>query len=254
MAGLRMKAAVAQAPGSTLELTEVVLDEPRSDEVLIKMRVTGICHTDINASQGRLPVTMPIILGHEGAGVVERVGAHVTQVSPGDTVVLVPDFCRDCSQCRQGHTAYCELADVLVFGGTRLDGTPKAHRNGEAVRAGFFGESSFAEYSLVTERNIVKVSPEAPLALLASLTCGVNAGAGGILNGLEVGPHHSVAVFGVGTVGLAAVMAAAMAGAHHIIAVDRHASRLDLARELGATAVVNTAQSPDVGAALAAAA
>src|SRR5690625_5812849 len=90
MAGLRMKAAVATAPGSSLEMTEIVLDEPRADEVLVKMRVSGICHTDINASQGRLPVTMPIVLGHEGAGVVERVGAQVTEVSPGDTVVLVP--------------------------------------------------------------------------------------------------------------------------------------------------------------------
>jgi aryl-alcohol dehydrogenase len=245
MVGVRMKAAVARKARAPLDLVDIDLDEPRDDEVLVKILATGICHTDVNASTGRLPVTMPIILGHEGAGVVERTGAQVTSVVPGDKVLLAPDFCGRCRQCRQGHTAYCELAGLLVFSGTRPDGTTKASLAGEPVRAAFFGESSFAEYSLVTERNILRVDDDAALPVLCALTCGVQAGAGAVLNALQVRPEHSLAAFGVGTVGLAAVMAAAMSGAHTIIAVDRHQSRLDLAFELGATHVVNTTEVED---------
>lgn len=246
-------AAVAHTPGDALSIVQIALDEPRDDEVLIRMVASGICHTDISASTGRLPTRMPIVLGHEGAGVVERVGARVRGVGPGDRVLLTPDFCGVCTQCRQGHTAYCEATGTLVFGGTRIDGTTKASLNGEPVRAGFFGQSSFAQYSLVTERNILKVPADAPLHLLAALSCGVNAGAGAVLNSLRPGPEHSIAVFGAGTVGLAAVMAARMSGARRIVAVDRHASRLDLARELGATHTVNTAEEGDTVAAIRAA-
>ena len=243
---IKTQAAVALTAGAPLEIHEIDLDEPRDDEVLVRVVATGICHTDISASTGRLPVKMPIVLGHEGAGIVERVGSLVTSVAPGDHVVITPDFCGTCTQCRTGHTAYCENAGVLVFGGTRLDGTTKASLDGEAVRAGFFGQSSFSQFSLVTERNILKVPADAPLNMLAVLTCGVNAGAGAVLNALRPDPEHSIAVFGTGTVGLAAIMAAKVRGARTIIAVDRHESRLELARELGATHVVNTAEHEDV--------
>lgn len=241
-----MRAAVAQTAGSEFDLVEVELDDPRDDEVLVRILAVGICHTDINALSGRLPVTMPIILGHEGAGVVERVGPDVTSVSPGDRVVIAPDFCGTCRQCRLGHTAYCESASVLVFGGTRPDGTTKASRDGEPVRAAFFGQSSFAEYSLVTERNILRVPGDAPLHHLCALTCGTNAGAGVMLNTLKPDPDHSVAVFGVGTVGLAALAAAKMRGARTLIAVDVHESRLELAREFGATHVIRGGHGVDV--------
>ena len=245
-----MKAAIARTPAREFEVSTVELDEPRADEVLVRILAVGICHTDINALSGRLPVTMPIILGHEGSGVVERVGANVTGVRPGDRIVITPDFCGTCRQCREGHTAYCEKSGVLVFGGTRLDGSTKASHNGEPVRAAFFGQSSFAEYALVTERNVIKVGDDAPLHHLCALTCGANAGAGAMLNTLKPDPDHAVAVFGVGTVGLAALAAARMRGARTIIAVDLHESRLELAREFGATHVVRSGHGVDVQAEL----
>jgi len=240
-----MTAAIAMQPGDRFDVAEVELDEPRDDEVLVRILAVGICHTDINALNQRLPVPLPMILGHEGAGVVERVGSLVTSVQPGDRVVIAPDFCGKCTQCRLGHTAYCERSGVLVFGGTRLDGSTKASRDGVPVRAGFFGQSSFAEFSLVTERNIIKVDDDAPLQHLAALTCGVNAGAGAVLNTLKPEPSHSMAIFGVGTVGLAAIAAAKMRGTRTIIAIDRFDSRLELAREFGATHVINTSATPD---------
>ena len=247
---VKTRAAVARIAGHPLDILDIDLDEPRDDEVLIRIVATGICHTDISASTGRLPVTMPIVLGHEGAGIVERVGRLVTTVAPGDHVVITPDFCGTCTQCRTGHTAYCENSGTLVFGATRLDGTTKASLNGEPVRAAFFGQSSFSQFSLVTERNILKVPADAPLHLLAVLTCGVNAGAGAVLNALRPDPEHSIAVFGAGTVGLAAIMAAKVRGARTIIAVDRHTSRLELARTVGATHVVNTSEQEDAVAAI----
>ncbi|MER7796832.1 NAD(P)-dependent alcohol dehydrogenase [Microbacterium sp. NPDC096154] len=245
-----MTAAVAARPGTEFDLLEIELEEPRDDEVLVRVLATGICHTDLNALSGRLPVTMPIVLGHEGAGVVERVGERVTTVRPGDRVVIVPDFCGACDECRQGRTSYCLKSGQLVFGGVRLDGSAKAAHDGDPVRAGFFGQSSFAPYSLVTERNIIPAAEDAPLEHLCALTCGTSAGAGAMLNTLKPEPHHAVAVFGVGTVGLMAVAAARLRGARRIIAVDVHRSRLDMALELGATDVVQAGPGVDTVAAL----
>lgn len=232
------RAAIARAPGLLLDLSEITLDDPRDDEVLVRMVACGVCHTDASALSGRLPVDMPIVLGHEGAGIVERVGSRVTLVEPGDHVLFTPDFCGKCRQCRIGATPYCEQSSVLVFGGTRLDGSTKAAEGSTPVRAGFFGQSSFSEYSLVTERNILTVPRSLSLTSLAALTCGFNAGAGAILNSLQPGPEHSVGVFGIGTVGLAAIIAARLRGVRTILAVDRHPARLQLAQELGATDVI----------------
>ena len=245
-----MTAAVAAQAGAEFELLDIELDEPRAEEVLVRILAVGICHTDINALSGRLPVTMPIILGHEGSGVVERVGSLVTSVKPGDKVVIAPDFCGACTQCRLGHTAYCEKSGTLVFGGTRLDGSTKASHRGDPVRGAFFGQSSFAQYSLVTERNIIRVADDARLQYLCALTCGANAGAGAVLNTLKPDPDHSLAVFGVGTVGLAAIAAARMRGTREIIAIDVHDSRLQLAREFGATHTINTTGGVDAVAAI----
>ncbi len=238
---MKIQAAVAWQAGAALSIEEFDLDDPRDDEILVQVEAVGVCHTDDNARLGRLPVAFPVILGHEGSGVVERVGRDVTKVRPGDKVLFTPDYCGQCEQCVLGKTPYCDQVVPVTFAGTRADGTPRAHQGGRPVRASFFGQSSFATHSLVTERNIVPVPRDAPLRYLAGLTCGVQTGAGAILNAMPVGSASKVAVWGAGAVGLAAVMAARASGAAEIVAVDRVRHRLDLALELGATHVIDAA-------------
>jgi aryl-alcohol dehydrogenase len=237
---VKIHAAVAWEAGATLSIEEFDLDDPRDDEILVRVEAVGVCHTDDNARLGRLPVVFPIILGHEGAGTVERVGRDVTKVGPGDRVLFTPDYCGDCEQCALGKTPYCDDVVHLTFVGTRADGTPRARQGGKPVRAAFFGQSSFATHSLVTERNIVPVASDAPLHYLAGFTCGVQTGAGAILNAMPVGAASKVAIWGTGAVGLAAVMAAKASGAAEIIAIDRVGHRLALAADFGATATIDT--------------
>jgi aryl-alcohol dehydrogenase len=237
---MKIQAAVAWEAGATLSIEEFDLDDPRDDEILVKVEAVGVCHTDDNARLGRLPVVFPIILGHEGSGVVERVGKDVAKVRPGDRVLFTPDYCGKCEQCVLGKTPYCDQVVPVTFTGTRPDGTPRAYSNGRPVRASFFGQSSFATHSLVTERNIVPVPRDAPLRYLAGFTCGVQTGAGAILNAMPVNSASRVAIWGTGAVGLAAVMAAKASGAAEIVAVDRVRHRLDLALELGATHAIDT--------------
>jgi aryl-alcohol dehydrogenase len=237
---VKIQAAVAWEAGAELSIEEFDLDDPRDDEILVRVEAVGVCHTDDNARLGRLPVVFPIILGHEGSGVVERVGRAVTRVGPGDRVLFTPDYCGRCEQCTLGLTPYCDQVVPVTFTGTRPDGSPRAHQHGRPVRASFFGQSSFATHSLVTERNIVPVPADAPLRYLAGFTCGVQTGAGAILNAMPVRPGSRVAIWGTGAVGLAAVMAAAASGADEIIALDRVGHRLKLAAELGATATIDT--------------
>jgi aryl-alcohol dehydrogenase len=237
---MKIQAAVAWEAGAALSIEEFDLDDPRDDEILVRVEAVGVCHTDDNARLGRLPVVFPIILGHEGSGVVERVGRDVAKVRPGDKVLFTPDYCGRCEQCVLGKTPYCDQVVPVTFSGTRPDGTPRAHQGGRPVRASFFGQSSFATHSLVTERNVVPVPRDAPLHYLAGFTCGVQTGAGAILNAMPVNSASKVAVWGAGAVGLAAVMAARASGAAGIVAVDRVRHRLDLALELGATHVIDT--------------
>jgi aryl-alcohol dehydrogenase len=237
---VKIQAAVAWEAGATLSIEEVDLDDPRDDEILVRVEAVGVCHTDESSRLGLLPVVYPIILGHEGAGTVERVGTDVTRVKPGDRVLFTPDYCGRCEQCVLGYTPYCEQLVPVTFLGARPDGSPRAQQNGRPVRASFFGQSSFATHSLVTERNIIPVPPDAPLHYLAGFTCGVQTGAGVIFNAIGVAPHQAVAVFGTGAVGLAAVMAAKASGAREIVAVDRVRHRLELAVELGATHAIDT--------------
>lgn len=237
---MKIQAAVAWEAGAPLSVEELDLDDPREDEILVRVEAVGVCHTDDSARLGRLPVVFPVVLGHEGSGTVERTGGSVTRVGPGDRVLFTPDYCGRCEQCVLGMTPYCDQVVAVTFTGTRPDGTPRAHQGGVPVRASFFGQSSFATHCLVTERNIVPVPRDAPLRYLAGLTCGVQTGAGAILNAMPAGSASRVAVWGAGAVGLAAVMAARASGAAEIIAVDRVRSRLDLALELGATHVADT--------------
>jgi aryl-alcohol dehydrogenase len=181
------------------------------------------------------------VLGHEGAGVVEAVGGTVSSVGPGDHVVLSYQACGHCRLCLRGRYSYCERGFEANFGGARLDGSNGLRHVGAGpdVHGHFFGQSSFATHSLATERNVVKVPRDVPLELLGPLGCGLQTGAGAVLNSLKVPAGASVAVFGSGAVGLAAIMAAGVASAHPIVAVDINPKRLELARELGATHVLD---------------
>ncbi|MBC7273462.1 MAG: alcohol dehydrogenase catalytic domain-containing protein, partial [Streptomyces sp.] len=252
---MRIRAAVAESTTEPLAVEELELDEPRADEILVRMVATGICQTDAHAWHQRVPVPLPLVLGHEGAGVVERVGPAVTGLEPGDHVVLSFQACGQCDQCLSGHPAYCDQAFAANFSGARLDGTEGVHRaedaDGEAgeVHGHFFGQSSFATHALTTQRNTVKVDKDVPLELLAPLGCGLQTGAGSVLNSFVVPTGGSLAVFGVGAVGFGALMAARAAGAATIIAVDVNPRRLALAEELGATHTIN-ATGTDVAAAI----
>ena len=203
---ITIKAAVAESKGAPFKIEELELDEPRPDEVLVRIVACGICQTDSHAWHQHLPVPLPAILGHEGAGVVERIGSTVTSVAAGDHVVLSYQACGRCRQCFGGHYPYCDRAAEANFGGARLDGSNGVHRRGGAGIAGdvhghFFGQSSFATYALTTERNTVKVPDDVPLEILAPLGCGLQTGAGAVLNTFGMSPRESIAVFGTGAVG-----------------------------------------------------
>jgi len=203
-------------------------------------------------------VPMPIVLGHVGAGVVEQVGDSVNKLVAGDHVVLTYMWCGHCKPCLRGDLTYCENFYALNFGGAREDGSTstfetvgeheaqETHNYGRRIHDHFFGQSTFGTYALANERNVVKVPKEAPLELLGPLGCGIQTGAGAVMNALKVRPGSSFATFGGGAVGLSAVMAARVAGATTIIAADVVPSRLELARELGATHIVNSRETDPV--------
>ncbi|WP_369221028.1 NAD(P)-dependent alcohol dehydrogenase [Streptomyces sp. R39] len=234
------RAAVVESGGAPFTLSDVELDAPGPYEALVGMVATGLCHTDLSVASGGLPFPLPGVLGHEGAGVVEAVGSAVTGVAPGDHVVLSFTSCGTCRNCHGGHPAYCTTwLPLNLIGGRRADGTATVSRDGEPLGGHFFGQSSFAERALVAERSLVKVDPDVPLESIAPLGCGVQTGVGAVWNVLEPAAGSTVVVLGAGAVGLSAVMAAALTPATTIIAVDRLAGRLELAREVGATHTVD---------------
>lgn len=238
---MKISAALLVALDTPLSLQALELDEPRPDEVLIRIVATGICHTDIALIQGHpVPLPVPFVLGHEGAGVVERMGAAVKGLAPGDHVVLSFDHCGACPRCQSGDAAYCEHFFVN-FSGRRRDGSTTLAQNGKPVFGNFFGQSSFSTHVLASARNSIKVPKDLLLETLGPLGCGIQTGAGAVINALRPRVGDSIAVFGAGAVGLSAVMAAKVMGATTIIAIDLHEDRLQLARELGATHVVNAA-------------
>jgi aryl-alcohol dehydrogenase len=242
-----IKAAIVHQPGSPFSIEEVKLSPPRKDEVLVRVVACGVCHTDIVVRNQEMSSPLPAILGHEGAGIVEAVGEDVTSVAPGDHVIMSYMYCGECYLCDSGHPAHCQHVGPINFGGGRLDGSTSASdASGGVIHDHFFGQSSFAEYSVASEKNVVKVPKDLPLDLLAPLGCGLQTGAGAVLNALKVRPGSSFVAFGCGAVGLAAVMAARIAGATTIIAVDINASRLELALELGATHAVNASSGDPV--------
>ena len=229
--------------GPALETLE--LDAPRDDEVLVRIVAAGICHTDLI---GSALTPLPAVFGHEGAGVVEAVGARVNKVRPGDHVALTFGSCGGCASCREGAPAYCVHSHALNFGGHRLDGSRTLRGPSGPVHGAFFQQSSFASHALATERNVVPVPADFPLELAAPLGCGIQTGVGAVLNTLAVPAGASVAVFGAGSVGLSAIMGAVIAGCSPIIAVDVRPERLALARELGATHAIDAGTGGTVAA------
>lgn len=239
-----VRAAVLRGPEAAFTLENVSLEDPQPGEVLVKVSGVGFCHTDLLARHA--PLELPAIYGHEASGVVEAVGAGVTRVAPGDHVVLSYDSCGGCESCVDGEPSGCAQFGLRNNYGRRPDGTtPVTDGAGHEVAARWFGQSSFADHAISTERNTVKVDDDLPLETLGPLGCGVQTGAASMLLGLQVRAGTKVAIFGGGAVGLSAVMAARLAGAVDIVVVDLHQSRLDLAVELGATRVVD-GSDPDV--------
>jgi aryl-alcohol dehydrogenase len=233
-------AAVLAAYHAPFELQEVEVDRPRHDEVLIRIAATGLCHSDLSVREGITPFPMPGIIGHEGAGVVEEVGAAVVDLAVGDHVVISFSSCGRCRPCRTGHPVYCaDWASLNLFGGARPDGSRTVHGAGQDLHAHFFGQSSFSTLVLAPERSVVKVPKEAPLELLGPLACGVQTGAQSVLNVLRPEAGSTLAVFGAGGVGLSALVAAVHLTGAAVVVVDVNPARLALAKRLGAAHVVD---------------
>lgn len=237
---MKITAAVLRTTDGPYALEDVDLDAPGPDEVLVRIVGAGMCHTDVVPRQ--MEGFLPIITGHESSGVVEAVGADVAGVAVGDHVVVSFDSCGTCDLCRRGKPSYCESFITRNLTGRDVNWATRVHdAAGAEVASRWFGQSSFATYCLATHRNVVVVDPEVPLELVGPLGCGILTGAGTVLVELAVEADRSVVVYGAGAVGLAAVMAAKVAGATPIVAVDLHQSRRDLALELGATHVLDGA-------------
>jgi aryl-alcohol dehydrogenase len=217
----------------------IEVGDPRPGEVLIKVQASGICHTDLAMRDQTFPVPQPIVLGHEGAGEVAAVGAGVSGLAVGDHVATSFDSCGECPTCKDGSPAYCDQAFPRNFGGSRMDGSTAFSKDGEKIHSNFFGQSSFAEYTICHHRSVVKVPKEIPFEVLAPLGCGLTTGAGAVFNVFGMKKGQTMVVFGAGAVGLAAILAARAVGADTIIAVGRNKVKMDMARAFGATHIID---------------
>jgi aryl-alcohol dehydrogenase len=238
---MEIKAAVVFETSGDFSIEHLELSDPNEDEVLVRITAVGICHTDLAGRNGHLPIPPPpSVFGHEGAGVVEKVGARVTKVKPGDHVILAWDYCGVCSSCKSGKELYCLNFFLHNFHGARPDGTSTLHKGDQVVHGSFFCQSSFADFALANERNVVKVRDDVPLEILGPMGCGVMTGAGAVINSLQAKPGASIAIFGIGPVGMSAILGAVVCGCTTIIAVDIKPERLEAARKLGATHTINS--------------
>jgi aryl-alcohol dehydrogenase len=233
---MKITAAVVPVRSAPFEIETLDLAAPLADEVLVRVVASGMCHTDLHARDGYFPnLPYPVVCGHEGAGIVEQVGAAVADLAPGDPIVISFPWCGECGPCRAERIAYCERARPLKSGGRRADGSIPMSRNGKPIYSCFFQQSSFASFTVAPAKDVVKIRRDAPIEMLGPLGCGLQTGAGAVLNVMQPAAGQSIAVYGVGGVGLAGLMAARIAGCDPIIAIDRLPSRLALARELGAS-------------------
>ena len=238
---MEIKAAVVFETSGDFSIEHLELSDPNEDEVLVRVAAVGICHTDLAGRDGHLPIPPPpSVFGHEGAGVVEKVGARVTKVKPGDPVILAWDYCGACSSCKSGKELYCLNFFQHNFHGARPDGTSTLHKGDQVIHGSFFCQSSFADFALANERNVVKVRDDVPLEILGPMGCGVMTGAGAVINSLQAKPGSSIAVFGIGPVGMSAILGAVVCGCTTIIAVDINPDRLEVAKKLGATHTINS--------------
>ncbi|WP_327140491.1 NAD(P)-dependent alcohol dehydrogenase [Nocardia sp. NBC_01327] len=233
-------AAVARGAQVPLALETITLEEPRADEVVVRIVATGVCHTDL-VTKSVFPPELPIVLGHEGSGIVEQIGSAVTDVKVGDHVLLTYGSCGTCTQCTTGAPSYCEQFVMLNTSGGRTDFTSPLSIGGERVMGAFFGQSSFATHVLVGRRNVVVVDDDVDLVACAPFGCGVQTGAGAVANVMRPAPHESIVIFGAGGVGMSALLAARALGVENVVAVDLSAERLAVAKELGASTVIDGA-------------
>lgn len=232
---MQIQAAVTERAGSGFRIETLRIDPPGGDQVLVRIVACGVCHTDMVMRDGALPVPFPAVFGHEGAGVVEAVGPAATGLAAGDRVLLSFDSCGACPACHDHQPGYCPEFFPRNFLGALAPDQGGLWRGADRIGSNIFGQSAFASHALAHRRNVVKVDADLPLHLLAPLGCGIQTGAGTVLETLDVRPGQAIAILGAGAVGLAAVMAAAIAGATRIALLDRHRHRLDLGLELGAT-------------------
>jgi aryl-alcohol dehydrogenase len=233
-------AAVLRGLEEPFSFEDIVLDDIQPTELLVKIVATGLCHTDLSIVHGHIPTAFPRVLGHEGSGIVEQVGAGVTSFAVGDHVALSFASCGHCVNCLAGRESYCINFMLLNVAGVREDGTgTMTAADGAEMHGSFFGQSSFASYAIVAARNAVKIPDDIPLEIVGPLGCGIQTGAGTVLNTLGVTAGSSIVVSGTGAVGLSAIMAAKAAGATTIIAIDILDERLAFATKLGATHTVN---------------
>lgn len=237
---MEIQAAILRERNGPFAIETLELAPLQADEVLVRIAACGMCHTDLAVRNQDIPLPLPMVLGHEGAGVVAQVGSNVKKVGPGDHVVLTYASCGQCTNCLLGQPAYCEGFNAYNVSTCRPDGScTHRHQTGN-VGASFFYQSSFATHAIAHHRNVVKVPSDLPLEKLGPLGCGVQTGAGAVLNCLKPTIGDSIAIFGIGAVGLSAVMAAKVAGCRKIIAIDIHGERLQMAAVLGATHLVNS--------------
>lgn len=244
---MRIKAAVCRNGETPFSVETLTLESPRPDEVLVQIKACGICHTDLLlcAREGSEP-TRPVVLGHEGAGIIKEAGKDIVGFKPGDAVLMSFDSCGRCPACLNAMPSYCDFFSRYNFQCARQDGTTSLRKGNEVIGSHFFGQSAFATHCLARQRNLVLLDKQAEIPWLAPLGCGIQAGAGAVMNALRIEPGQSIAVFGAGTVGLASVMAAKIMGATQIIAIDKENKRLRLARELGATHLLHSEKVQDL--------
>ncbi|MCL2366997.1 MAG: NAD(P)-dependent alcohol dehydrogenase [Oscillospiraceae bacterium] len=242
---MKIKAAIVKSAGGPLTIEDIDLAAPQNGELLIQVVACGFCHTDELARIQAVPVPLPAVLGHEGCGIVTQTGSGVSDFAIGDKVAISFGYCGTCMRCLAGMPTLCESFGKINFGGTQSDGTSRLAQNGKPLSA-LFAQATFATHAVVHERSVVKIPDDIPLEITAPLGCGIQTGAGAVLNRLKPRPGTSIVVLGCGSVGLSAIMAAKIAGCDTIIGVDVISSRLEMALNLGATHVINSMETSDV--------
>jgi S-(hydroxymethyl)glutathione dehydrogenase/alcohol dehydrogenase len=248
---MKIRAAVCWEPKHPLEVEEIEIEGPRAGECLVKLAATGVCHTDAYTMSGRDPSGLfPTVLGHEGAGVVVEVGPGVASLRAGDHVIplYIPE-CRQCRFCLSGRTNLCGAILATQGKGLMPDGTSRLSARGRALHH-YMGCSTFAEYAVVPEISLAKIRTDAPLDKVCLLGCGVTTGIGAVLHTAKVEPGSTVAVFGLGGIGLSVIQGAVMAGAERILGIDRNPKKFELARQLGATECLDPRETADLAQAI----